>query len=585
MPRVLILALILSTGVDLMGAGRTSDASLHLSFRHVINGKPLLSDSLRYRNAGGEVYSVTRVSYLLSGFAMETLDGNLIEIPEQSAWIDVGARRTSVHIPGIPRAKYRSMRFFIGPDTSDNERDPASFAPEHPFNPNTNGLHWSWQGGFIFLALEGKFRSETSPLSGFSYHLARSPNRTPITMAGNFDLNHPLSCVVDFDIATLLNAPDRLIFERDGNSTHSRDGDPIARALASNLPGAFQVYRIVSRAPEIVHASEIKPLYLPSVINAFPFRLSRSFPIPKLPRDNPLLQERVDLGRQLFDETALSRDNSISCASCHLRQKALADPRRVSLGVEGRAGTRNAMPLFNLAWKSNFFWDGRAASLREQALMPIEDHSEMDEAIENVIVKLSKQQGYREAFGKAFDSSRITGERIGLAIENFLLTQTSYQSKFDRVRAGEARFSKQERRGFELFMTEYEPRSQRFGADCFHCHGGVLFSDHQFHNNGLETAGDGDLGRFVVTRNEGDRGKFATPSLRNIALTAPYMHDGRFSNLTEVVNHYNRGIQRSPTLDANLAKHPMDGLGLSKDDVAALVAFLETLTDAQFVEN
>ena len=134
-------------------------------------------------------------------------------------------------------------------------------------------------------------------------------------------------------------------------------------------------------------------------------------------------------------------------------------------------------------------------------------------------------------------------------------------------------------------MTEYEPRSQRFGADCFHCHGGTLFSDHQFHNNGISEIDAVDAGRMVVTEKESDRGKFSTPSLRNVAVTAPYMHDGRFQTLEEVVTHYNSGLIRSPTVDANLAKHPISGLGLSKKDLGSLVDFLETLTDEIYIDS
>ncbi|MEO6739706.1 MAG: cytochrome C peroxidase, partial [Chthoniobacteraceae bacterium] len=137
-------------------------------------------------------------------------------------------------------------------------------------------------------------------------------------------------------------------------------------------------------------------------------------------------------------------------------------------------------------------------------------------------------------------------------------------------------FSDDEKRGFELFMTEFDPRTGQRGADCFHCHGGPLFSDHQFHNNGL--APSDDTGRFRITKLESDRGKFATPSLRNVALTAPYMHDGRFATFEEVVEHYSTGMQRTPTLDPNLAKHPDAGIPFSTEDKRALVAFLKTLT-------
>jgi cytochrome c peroxidase len=262
---------------------------------------------------------------------------------------------------------------------------------------------------------------------------------------------------------------------------------------------------------------------------------------------------------------------------CHLPGAGLSDPRRVSVGVNGRTGTRQSMPLFNLAWKTNFFWDGRAHALRAQALMPIQDHNEMDESLTNVIAKLATN-GYAVLFGRAFASPEITAERIGLAFEQFLLTLISYDSKFDRAMRGEEEMDDLEQRGFELFMSESDPRRGIFGADCFHCHGGPLFRSQAFANNGLDELAS-DRGRAAVTGNGSDHGKFATPSLRNIALTGPYMHDGRFATLEEVVEHYSTGIKRSATLDPNIAKHPDGGLHLSASDKAALVAFLKTLTD------
>ena len=256
----------------------------------------------------------------------------------------------------------------------------------------------------------------------------------------------------------------------------------------------------------------------------------------------------------------------------------MSDANRFSKGVEGRMGTRQSMPLFNLAWKTRFFWDGRAASLREQVLMPIQDHLEMDMQLEEVIQRLQDDSEVQQQFNKAFGSSDVTSEKIALALENYLLTLTSYDSKFDRVLQGQVTFTPEEQRGFELFVTENEPRSGRFGADCFHCHGGPLLSDHGFHNNGLELQPN-DPGLARTTGNDNDTGKFATPSLRNIALTAPYMHDGRFETLEEVVQHYSTGIQPSDTLDPNLAKHLQGGLALSHEDQSALVAFLKTLTD------
>jgi cytochrome c peroxidase len=573
-PRSLILVLLASCLAVRVATG----AALEISVRHTFNGDPLLLDSLRYENAVGETLSVTRLSYLLSGFAIEREDGVWVELSERYAWMDAAKRRTVARLDAVPEGKYRALRFHIGPEAKANAGDPAKLAADHPLNANLNGLHWSWQGGYIFLAIEGHFRKGAAELTGYAYHLARNPNRTRISLAAPLDLTHDAAVLLDFDLGTLLNAPRPLSFEKDGTATHSRDGDPIAASLVANLPGAFRVTQVLSAAPAISKPTPVKPLYLPEKFTPYRFTMSGTFPIPDLPRDNPLIEERVALGKALFNETALSRDNTLSCASCHVANFAFTDARRFSLGVRGQKGTRNSMPLFNLAWKTSFFWDGRAPSLRTQALMPIEDHTELDETLERVTAKLTAIKEYPPRFAAAFGSPEITSEKLGLAIEQFLLTITSFDAKFDRALRGKAMLSDDEKRGFELFMTESDPRTGQRGADCFHCHGGPLFTDHQFHNNGL-VPNDDDLGRFRITKLDSDRNKFATPSLRNIARTAPYMHDGRFATLDEVVAHYSSGVKRSPTLDPNLAKHPNDGLQLTAADQRALVAFLKTLTE------
>jgi len=553
-------------------------AALEIAVRPAFHGDPVLLDSLRYKNGGGEELSITRLSYLLSGFALEREEGGWTEMPGKYAWMDAVQRRTGVRFEGLPEGKYRALRFYVGPDAMANAADPAKLAADHPLNPNVNGLHWSWQGGYVFLAMEGRYRAGSAELKGYTYHLARDPNRTAINLTAQLDLTHDASVLLDFDLAALLDAPRPLSFEKDGEATHSRDGDPVTAALVANLPAAFRVKQVTSTAPSISLPSPIKPLYLPDKFTPYRFTISGTFPIPDLPRDNPLLEERVTLGRKLFHETALSRDGTISCASCHQASFAFTDPRAASIGIRGQVGTRHAMPLFNLAWKTSYFWDGRAPSLRAQTLMPIQDHTEMDETLDHVTAKLAAIGEYPPLFQAAFGSPEVSAEKIGLALENFLLTLTAYDAKFDRAMRGQETLSDDERRGFELFMTEYDPRTRQFGADCFHCHGGPLFSDHQFHNNGLVPS-EADPGRFRVTGVESDRGKFATPSLRNVALTGPYMHDGRFITLDEVVEHYSSGVQRNPTLDPNLAKHPDGGLHLSADDRRALVAFLKTLTD------
>ncbi|MDG2122355.1 MAG: cytochrome c peroxidase [Verrucomicrobiales bacterium] len=552
-------------------------APLTVQLHHTHNGSPLLLDSLRFNTTAGETYSVSRLSYLLSEFALEKPDGAKVPI-DAFAFIDAAKHRTIFQLREIPDGTYTALHFTVGLTPAPNKSNPASHPAGHPLNPALNNLHWTWQTGYIFLALEGRYRKPDNSLAGYVYHLANNPNETTVSLPASLDLNNPASLVLSFDIASLLNTPTPLSFANTGDSTHSHPGDPIATALTTNLPSAFAV-SAVATSSSTPPAPPKPPLYLPSSYTPYPLRLSRRLPRPDLPTDNPLTVERVELGRRLFHEPLLSRNNTLSCASCHLATNAFSDPRTVSIGIDAQPGTRNSMPLFNLAWKSSFFWDGRAASLREQVLVPIEDHTELDESLENVVAKLSAHQDYPNLFSKAFEPPEITAEKIGLAVETFLLTILSYDSRFDRASRGEETLTEQEQRGFKLFMTEHEPRSGSFGADCFHCHGGPLFSDHSFHNNGLTPTID--LGLGAVSNNPADNHKFSTPSLRNVALTAPYMHDGRFATLEDVLDHYTGPAHRSPTLDPNLAKHPPTGLALSPADKSALVAFLKTLTDPE----
>jgi cytochrome c peroxidase len=563
-------------GIILAGVTSAPAMNCELVIRHVVAVEPLQLGSLRYDNSRRENFSVTRLSYLLSAFAFQGEDGAWLELTNHVAWMDAEKERTLVSF-NLPKARFRAVRFSVGLNGALNHADAAQFAPDHPLNANLNGLHWGWQGGYIFMAVEGLWRNRGA-IDGFSFHLAGDSNCTPIVLPWPLTSTNHGRIEVDFDIATLLNAPRPISFERDGSSTHSRAGDVIAPALVNNLSTAFRVRNVGVTASSAAR-QKLEPRHVPKTFTPYRLAIAASFPKPNLPNDNPLTQERVALGERLFHERLLSRDGTISCASCHDRRTAFADARRFSVGVSHRVGTRNAMPLFNLAWKSVFFWDGRAASLREQALMPIQDHNEMAQSLTNAVAAL--EGSCRELFTRAFGSPEITAEKIGLALECFLLTLTSFDSKFDRSIAGSVELTAEEKHGFELFMTEYDPRRGQYGADCFHCHGGPLFQSQSFANNGLDAAFK-DAGRANVTRRRSDAGKFSTPSLRNVAQTAPYMHDGRFATLAQVIEHYSSGVQRSETLDPNLAKHPDGGLHLSAEDKRALVVFLETLTDNKF---
>ena len=526
--------------------------------------------------------SIARLDLLVSGLALQRVDGSWLEGRDWQAFFSAGKGRLSAVADGLPAEEFRAIRFRVGVDKETNHSDPNSRSPEHPLHPDVCGMHWNWADGYVFLAIEGRWLDSPSGTAGFSFHLGNDEFATMIELPVRFTGGGPLTFQIALDAAKLLAGID---FKKDGNSTHSRPGDPIAPRLKANLARSFSVRALKtdtfqelprSAAPE-VSGTKATPYHL---------EISQRLPKVKLPADNVLTAEGVELGRRLFHDPRLSINNSQSCASCHDRTAAFSDVRRTSLGAEGQKGRRHAMPLFNLAWGKEFFWDGRASSLRAQALVPIEDPLEMNERLDRVVGKLAADSEYpalfAAAFGRVGDAENITPARIGLALEQFVLTLVSQDSKFDRAARRVDTLTEQEKLGLQLFITEHDPRMGLRGADCFHCHGGNLFTNNQFANNGLVPRED-DPGRMEVTNLQIDRNLFKVPSLRNVAVTGPYMHDGRFATLEEVIEHYDHGVQRSLTLDPNLAKHPEAGLGLTAEEKTALVAFLRTLTDETFI--
>lgn len=572
MIRALLLASVIALGsVDLSAPTQP----LHIQFIHEFDGDPIVADSVRYENDQGEPFSISRLDWLATDFTFTTESGKSIAIPESTAFVSTGG--TAFNLADYAGEKITAITFSVGPDEATNHGDPAQYHAGHPLNPALNNLHWNWKGGYIFLAIEGHWQEsanvENANLSraGYAYHFANNPNRTTITLPLNLTPINETRIDIALDVKQLLHG---ISFAEDGTSTHARQGDPVAAKLKSNLPDAFYIKGIQDGSIPAPPAIP-RPIDLPETLTNHPFYLPNHIPAPSLPADNPLITERVVLGEKLFFDERLSKNNNLSCASCH-QGATLSDPRAFSTGTDGLLGVRHSMPLFNLAWKNRFFWDGRAASLRDQVLVPIEDHLEMNESFENVFLKLTADPEYRELFKAGFGSGKVSETTLGLALEAFLLTKTSFNSKLDNTLDNTMALTPQESRGSELFFGESNPRLGKRGADCFHCHGGALFSDHAFHNNGLST--EEDIGLAASTGRDSDRFKFSTPTLRNIDLTAPYMHDGRFNTLEEVVEHYNSGITRSETLSPHLAKHE-NGLQLSEQDKAALVAFLKTLSD------
>lgn len=533
-------------------------------------------DALTNLTAAGPRISVTRLDFLLSQPALRRTDGTWIADTNWFACIKSREGRTNCDLHDIPAGQYDRIRFHIGLTPAVNHKDPAEYPAGHPLNPEVNGLHWGWAGGYVFFAMEGGWTRPDGTQGGWSYHLANDPQLMTVELPVALDLSSNRELLLALNVEKIFTTPHSIALDETTQSTHSRTNDALAVQLRENVEQAFSVEDVRAFEPA---APGPNHLNVEMAAGATPYRLtfSQFFPRPDLPHDSPLTEEGVELGRRLFLDTRLSANNAQSCASCHRPGAAFSDDRPASRGADGAEGKRNAMPLLNLAWKSSFFWDGRAATLREQVLQPIQNPIEMHETLSNVTAKLAADAEYPALFARAFGPGKITADRVARALEQFLLTRVSYDSKFDRALNGEAKLTDEEQRGFELFHTEYDPAHGQYGADCFHCHGGPLFRSQDFANNGLD-ARPADAGRGAVTGRTGDRGKFAVPSLRNVELTGPYMHDGRFKTLEEAVEHYCTGMKRSPTLDPNLAKHPDGGVPLSAGDKKALVAFLKTLT-------
>jgi cytochrome c peroxidase len=303
---------------------------------------------------------------------------------------------------------------------------------------------------------------------------------------------------------------------------------------------------------------------------------------PIIPNNNPLTEEGIALGKKLFFDRRLSRDNTQSCASCHNPSQAFSDTTPFSFGVDGNPGTRNAMPLFNLAWNfdNRFNWGGSEFGLEDQAFEPVTNPVEMHSNWNQVANKLQQDAQYPTLFLQAFGTSDIDSTLVVKAIAQFERTLISGNSKFDRYQLGLVDLTPQELNGFDVYLREDK-------GDCFHCHGtgaNPLWTDNDFHNNGLDAVFT-DLGLGAVTGDPNDNAKFRTPSLRNLIFTAPYMHDGRFATLDEVIDFYSFGLQDSPTIDPLMKNIAQGGVQLSPEDKADLIAFLLTLTDDEFVNN
>ncbi|MBK7681742.1 MAG: c-type cytochrome [Bacteroidetes bacterium] len=287
---------------------------------------------------------------------------------------------------------------------------------------------------------------------------------------------------------------------------------------------------------------------------------------------NPIEKNKVNLGRVLFYDPILSENNSISCESCHSPYSAFTHiDHALSHGIYDSIGTRNSPALMNLAWKKTFMWDGAINNLDMQALAPISHPLEMGSSIKKVVIKLQASKKYRQLYFQAYGDSIPTGEKTLKALSQFLLTLVSSNSKYDKVMSGDLQFTTQEKNGYALFQK-----------NCSSCHREPLFTNDEFANNGLpDNPTLKDKGRMHITLDSTDTYKFKIPTLRNIEYTFPYMHDGRFKKLSEVMNHYTSGIIQSKTLAPELKEK----IKLTENEKVDLISFLLTLSDKEFVFN
>ena len=310
---------------------------------------------------------------------------------------------------------------------------------------------------------------------------------------------------------------------------------------------------------------------------AYDLEIPADFPALAFNRDkNPVTVNGVALGKKLFYEGRLSRNNSISCGFCHIQENAFTHHGHpVSHGIDNRLGIRNAPPIQNMAFLRNYTWDGVSHNLDERSLVPITTDFEMDSSMPEVVGKLNTDANYKKLFKAAFGDENITGERVLKAISQFMATMVSADSKYDRVLKGKTAFTAEENEGYQLFRN-----------NCASCHSGALFTDESFRNTGMYyNAQYNDRGRYRVTLDWNDNMKFRVPSLRNVEYTAPYMHDGRFTTLEAVLNFYSDLVENQPNLDPLLKKDGHVGIRMNPSEKQYIIAFLKTLSDQNFITN
>jgi cytochrome c peroxidase len=519
--KFLLFPLLLATGA---GA-----ADLRVDFLPQFNGAPLVFDSLANQTAGGQKISVTRLDFLTSAIALHRADGTWIE---QKNWFGyIGARdgKTNFTLENIPAGNYDRVRFQIGLEPEINHGDAAQWPAGHPLNPEVNGLYWGWSKEYVFLALEGGWQNGGKQ-SGFSYHLATDRELMTVELPVALDLNSGRELQIALDVGKIFSAPNKIGLSDASDTTHSRTNDTLAVQLRQNIEAAFAVEGVREYSPIASLTQGTNHIEIAAECNAvspddFAIRTATgSAARQSAHRRRRRARQQIVFRPAAFGGQQLANraPRAINPHRRFLRTTPLQPwrGRRHRHAQRDAAGKSRVEKLLLLGWPRG--------DVARTGLQPIQNPIEMHESLAGAVAKIAADKDYHRLFANAFGSPEITSDKIARALEQFLLVQVSFDSKFDRVMNGTAKFTDEETaRLHELFNTEYDPYHGQFGADCFHCHGGPLLQSQSFANNGLDSAFR-DLGRYKVTKRAGDKGKFAVPSLRNVAVTAPYMHDGRF---------------------------------------------------------
>jgi len=533
------------------GSGDGGDAArpggVTFAFTHVVGSAASLvvAPETPYRNAAGNAYGVMRLQYFVSDLTLRRADGTTVRVTD-THYVDV-AEPSSLRYRAaqpVPAGAYVALGLVIGIPKERNLSGAFS-------NPPESLMEWpdAMGGGYHYLKLEGRFVDRNGQLANFKLHtgmLMGIDRSVAITLEGlGLEINdgeHEIEIVMD--LAEWLQNPDAYDFNA---FLPGMMGNAAAQDLAQR--NGRDVLAIGYVGPPRNQAPTPHAIPLPSHV---PLTMS-------VPADNPTTVEGVALGRRLYYDAKLDGVSDRACAGCHVQQASFTSRR--AQGIPAHV---------NLGFSTVFLWDGRVEGTLEDVM-----RFEVEEFFRADLPALAADPVYPEMFARAFGPGPITSRRAAHALAQFQRTLVSFESKFDRIQRGEEAATEEERRGAAIFFGET--------GDCFHCHGTVLFTDHRFHDIGLDA--DPVRGRADVTGDAADGGAFKTPTLRNIALTAPYMHDDRYETLKEVVDFYSEGLRPSPTIDPLMQNVARGGIGLTAEQKEDLLAFLHTLTDRAFTEN